>query len=76
MPYDKDIVDRVPAPDKFPGGSRGSDEDDAAEPEGEAEDEAKAARVSQMQEFLDILGLKGVDAEAACEALDQYFDIR
>lgn len=73
MASGKEIASRVPGPDKLGAGYGGGDE---AEGDTEAADEAKAAKVSSMQVFLDALGLKGVDAEAACDALEDYLDSR
>ena len=73
MASGKEIAARVPAPDKLSVGY--APDGDEAPGESEA-DESKAAKVSLMQEFLDVLGLKGVDAEAACDALEAYIDSR
>jgi hypothetical protein len=73
--YGKDIASKVPPPNKLKGMSKGTDEadlPDESDPNDEAED--KAASVSMMQDVLDALGVKGGDAEAACNALDAYLE--
>lgn len=75
MASGKEIASRVPGPDKL-GKGYGAAGADESEGDSEAVDEAKAAKVSSMQSFLDVLGLKGVDAESACDALEDYLDSR
>lgn len=72
------IIAAVPPPDKLGRGAPAADSDgDTDAPGSEYEgDEDKAAQVSMMQEFLDALGVKGGNAEEACEALDRYLDSR
>jgi hypothetical protein len=69
------VLDALPPPEKFGAGAPpppGEGEPDGDEYAGDD----KAAQVSAMQSFLSALGLKGVDAEQACEALDVYLDSR
>lgn len=68
MAYEDDISD-IPPPDKLPKGGKAMTDETPAE----EDDEAKAARVSAMQDLMD--ALKGDDAEAACDKLDTYLDI-
>jgi hypothetical protein len=76
MASGKEIASRVPGPDKLGKGYGDAGGADESEGDSEAADEAKAAKVSSMQSFLDVLGIKGVDAEAACDALEDYLDSR
>lgn len=69
----KSIAAAAPPPDKLKKSSYGGDDEVS---ESSEEDEDKAAAAGIMEGFLSTLGLKGVDAEAACEALEEYLDAR
>lgn len=68
MAYEDDISD-IPPPDKLPKGGAPM----GTETPAEEDDEAKAARVSAGQAVMD--AMKDGDAEAFCNALDDYLDI-
>lgn len=72
----KALVGKLPPPGKL--GARpaplGDDDGDEGAPE-YGSDEDEAAETSACQEFLNALGLKGVDAGEACAALKRFLDI-
>lgn len=67
--YDaEDIASSIPPPDKLKGGGKPA----GTEAPSEEADEDKAARVSAGQAVMD--AMKDGDAEAFCNALDDYLD--
>lgn len=72
----KALVGKLPPPGKL--GARPAPPDDGDGDEAPDEyggDEDQAAETSACQEFLNALGLKGVDAAEACSALKRFLDI-
>lgn len=67
------IAKAVPPPDKLKGYGKDRPEEGDEEPGQTEGDEDKEARVSMMQEFMDVCGMKG-NAEEACDALERYLD--